>query len=79
MNNNEEAVNKARTNLRLYLNNLIEEGAIVNSKDVQVSIKDGICRSEGKVFVTVPQTQRTAVSEQDWRVDATDEQDGEDN
>ena len=77
--NNEEAVNKARNNLRVYLNRLIGEGIIINSKDIQVNIKDGVCRSLGKVFVTEPQIQRTAVSEQDWRVNTANEQNGEDN
>lgn len=77
--NNEEAVNKAKNNLRLYLNSLISAGISVNSKDIKVNIKDGICRTKGKVFVTAPQTQRTAVSEQDWSVNTTDEQNGKDN
>lgn len=77
--NNEEAVNKARNNLRLYLNGLIKEGITINSKDVQVSIKNGICMAKGKVYVTAPQTQRKDIGEQDWSVNTTDEQDGKDN
>jgi len=76
--NNKEAVQKARYNLRLYLNGLADKGIIIGSKSITAGIRDGKCITSGLINVCEPQSERIPITENDWSVDNPNEQDRED-
>ncbi len=76
--NNNEAVEMARDNLRVYLNRLHDKGIIIGFKDIKADINDGMCTVKGTINVCEPQYERVPITDDDWSVDSPNEQDGED-
>ena len=65
----EEAVNKARNNLLLYMNSLREKGIVIGEKNITSTIKNGVCLSQGIIHVKEPQVNRQPLSEEELSKD----------
>ena len=74
-----EAVSIAKKRLASYMNKLSDKGIVINNKDVKVSIADGVCSTNGYLYLSVPQNKHKVISIDEWRVKDSDEQERNNN
>jgi len=65
----EEAVNKARNNLLIYMNNLRDKGVVIGEKSITSTIKNGVCLTQGVISVKEPQINRQPLSDEELSKD----------
>lgn len=73
-----EAMEKANKALLRYLEVLKRNGATIIENQVDTTIKDGICCSNGKIILEQPAWNYHKINDSEWRIIETDERNGND-
>ena len=73
----EEAFAIAEARLKRYLDNLIKNDALITANNVQITIKDSRCIAKGRIMVEEPAWEYKVIQENEWRIEPTDEHNGD--
>lgn len=73
----EEALLLAKRHYDRYLEKLEENSVVVMRDTLTYKVTDTKCIAKGKVFVQEPQTKHRKVKKDEWRMEETDEPDGD--
>jgi len=66
----------AKANLKRYFDRLIEKGVIITENNVKITIKNNYCSTMGRIIVEEAAWEYQTVQEDEWRIDQTDEHNG---
>lgn len=72
----DEAIALADARLNRYLNQLIEKGVLILEKNVTISIENGVCIAKGRIIVEESGWEYKLVDANEWRIEQTDEYNG---
>lgn len=75
----DEVLLLAKKHYDRYLEKLAKKDIIVLKDTVTYKLTDTACTAQGKIFVQEPQTKHRRVKRDEWRMEETDEPDGENN
>jgi similar to stage IV sporulation protein len=75
----EDAVKVAEQKLQRYLKNLKEKDVTILENNVKITVKNNTCISQGNVIVNESVKQFKKIDDSEWRINNTDESDGNDN
>ena len=67
----------ARQHYKRYLEKLKEKEIVVTREDVRYTVNDTRCIAKGRVYVSEPQTKTKKVKKDEWRMEQTDESNGD--
>ncbi len=73
----EEAVSIAKARLKRYLDRLSENGVLILENNVTISIENNICTAKGRIIVEEPAWEYRSIDESEWRIEQTDEHNGD--
>ncbi len=71
------AIKIANAKLNRYLQRLSELGVIITENSVKISIENNACIAQGRVIVEEPAWKYQKVQESEWRIEQTDEHNGD--
>jgi similar to stage IV sporulation protein len=74
---NEEAFAIAEARLNRYLEDLVEKDALITANNVKITIKDNRCIAKGRIMVEEPAWEYKVIQENEWRIEPTDEHNGD--
>jgi similar to stage IV sporulation protein len=74
-----QAIDKAREELVQYIEKLKEKGVSIIENNVKILLDNNKCTSTGKIVVQVPENSYRKIEESEWRIQQTDEPNGNDN
>ncbi len=75
----DEARNKARRRLEEDLKEWTEAGAIIRKENVKITISNAACSASGNIVIEKPAAKHKKIKKDEWRIEKTDELDGNDN
>lgn len=75
----EEAMDIAGNKLKRYFEKLNENGVHILKNNVKIYIKNNYCIAEGRIFVEEPAWEYKIIDESEWRIEQTDELNGNNN
>lgn len=75
----DEAKSLAKKRLNRYFDSLIENGVYISKNSVTIDINNNMCISQGKIIVEEPAWEYKIVNESEWRIEETDEDNGDNN
>lgn len=73
----EEAVNRAKERLERYFNRLILNDVKINENNVKITIENNQCIANGRILVEEPAWEYKTILENEWRIEAADEHNGD--
>ncbi len=73
----EEAINIANVRLERYIDKLIENDVLIIENNVKITIKDNRCIARGRIVVEEPAWKYRLIQENEWRIEPTDEHNGD--
>ena len=74
----EEAITLANSRLRRYFKRLIENDVLITTNNVKITIENNTCISQGRIIVEEPAWEYKTILENEWRIEQTDELNGDD-
>ncbi|TAH72856.1 MAG: sporulation protein YqfD [Anaerolineaceae bacterium] len=75
----EEAIDIAKSRLKRYFDKLTENGVYISRNNVTIEFKNNMCIAQGRIFVEEPAWEYKIVDESEWRINQTDEHNGDNN
>lgn len=72
----EEAVIIAKDKLNRYINRLIDNDVLILENNVKITIENNICITKGRIIVEEPAWEYRIIDESEWRIEQTDELNG---
>ncbi len=73
----EEASEIAAARLERYINKLIEKDVLLIENNVRITMKDNRCIAQGRIVVEEPAWEYREIQENEWRIEPTDEHNGD--
>lgn len=73
----EEAINRAKERLNRYFNRLMMNDVIINENNVKITIENNQCIAKGRILVEEPAWEYKTILENEWRIEAADEHNGD--
>jgi similar to stage IV sporulation protein len=74
----EEASTIAKDRLKRYFDQLLEKGVQIEENNVKITIENNSCKAEGRIVVKEPAWEYKTILESEWRIEQTDEHNGDD-
>ena len=74
----EEAAVIAKQRLQRYFDKLLDKGVIITENNVKISIDKSYCKAQGRILVEEPAWEYKTIQENEWRIEPTDEHNGND-
>lgn len=75
----DEAFDLAKSRLNRYFNLLGENGVYITRNNVTIEVKNNTCISKGTIIVEEPAWEYKVINESEWRIEQTDEHNGDNN
>ncbi|MDD3174507.1 MAG: sporulation protein YqfD, partial [Herbinix sp.] len=75
----EEAIAIANSRLIRYLDCLIQNDVLVTDNNVEIKIENNTCIAQGRILVEEPAWEYKTIQENEWRIEQTDEHNGDNN
>lgn len=75
----EEAFAIANSKLKRYFDSLTEKGVIITENNVKITIENNTCIAQGRILVEEPAWEYRTIQESEWRIEQTDEHNGDNN
>jgi similar to stage IV sporulation protein len=75
----EEATDIAKSRLKRYFDKLGESGVYITKNNVTIDINNNICTAAGIILVEEPAWEYKIIDESEWRIEQTDEHNGDNN
>ncbi len=75
----EEASVIAQARLNRYLDNLSKNNVLITENNVNITIENNICIAKGRILVEEPAWEYKTIQENEWRIEQTDEHNGNNN
>jgi len=75
----DEAIRIAQAKLQRYLDKLAQANVLITENNVKITIENGNCIAKGRILVEEPAWEYKEVSEDEWRIEGTDEHNGNNN
>lgn len=75
----DEAISIAQNRLKAYFEQLAENEVYIYRNNVTIDIKNNKCIAQGQILVEEPAWEYKIVNESEWRINQTDEHNGDDN
>lgn len=72
-----EAVNRAKERLERYFNRLTLNDVKINENNVKITIENNQCIAKGRILVEEPAWEYITIQENEWRIEAADEHNGD--
>lgn len=72
----EEAIAIAKSRLKRYLDRLIANNVLIIENNVTITIENNTCIAKGRILVEEPAWEYKTVDESEWRIEQTDEHNG---
>jgi similar to stage IV sporulation protein len=73
----DEATNIAEARLQRYFDRLIENDVLITENNVKITIDNNLCISKGRILVEEPAWEYRTIQENEWRIEQTDEYNGD--
>lgn len=73
----EEAASIAKEKLNRYLDRLTENGVLILENSVKITIENNKCITKGRIIVEEPAWEYKTIQESEWRIEQTDEHNGD--
>lgn len=73
----EEASRIASEKLNRYFDRLSENGVLILENNVTIRVENNICITEGRIIVEEPAWEYKTIDESEWRIEQTDEHNGD--
>lgn len=73
----EEAISIAKNRLERYFQRLSENGVLITENNVTIVIENNICIAKGRIMVEEPAWEYKTIDESEWRIEQTDEHNGD--
>jgi similar to stage IV sporulation protein len=73
----EEANAIANARLNRYIKKLSENNVLINENNVKVTIENNTCITQGRILVEEPAWEYKTIQENEWRIEETDEHNGD--
>lgn len=74
----EEATAIAQAKLQRYFNRLTEKGVLITDNNITITIDNNTCIAKGRLLVEEPAWEYRTITENEWRIEQTDEHNGND-
>ncbi|MDF2907304.1 MAG: hypothetical protein K0R34_2625 [Herbinix sp.] len=74
----DEAITIAKARLKRYFDQLIENDVLINENNVKITIENNKCIARGRILVEEPAWEYKTIQENEWRIEQTDELNGDD-
>lgn len=74
-----EAIDIAKNRLQRYYDRLSENGVNIIKDNIKINFKNDNCIAEGRIFVEEPAWEYKIIDESEWRIEQTDEHNGNNN
>jgi similar to stage IV sporulation protein len=74
-----EALEIAKNKLQRYFDKLSENKVTITKNNVDTTIKNNTCISKGRILVEEPAWEYKIIDESEWRIEQTDEYNGNNN
>jgi similar to stage IV sporulation protein len=71
-----EAIAIAEKKLQRYFNKLIDKDVLISENNVKISIENNYCITQGRIMVEEPAWEYKTIQENEWRIEPTDEHNG---
>ncbi len=75
----EEVINIAKSRLKRYFDRLHENEVYITRNNVTIDIKNNTCIADGRILVEEPAWEYRIIDESEWRLNQTDEYNGDNN
>lgn len=75
----EEAISIAKEKLKRYFDQLNENGVLILENNVTITIENNSCITQGRIIVEEPAWEYKTIQESEWRIEQTDEHNGDNN
>jgi similar to stage IV sporulation protein len=72
----EEATAIAEARLKRYFKRLSENNVLIKENNVKITIENNYCIARGRILVEEPAWEYRTISEDEWRIEQTDEHNG---
>lgn len=73
----EEAISIAQAKLNRYFEQLRKKHVLITENNVKISIENNICKTCGRILVEEPAWEYRTIQENEWRIEQTDEHNGD--
>lgn len=73
----EEAISIAKAKLKRYFDRLNEKGVLIIENNVKITIENNSCITKGRIIVEEPAWEYKTIQEDEWRIEQTDELNGD--
>ena len=73
----EEAFTIAEDKLKRYFDRLIENDVLITDNNVKITIDNNYCITQGRILVEEPAWEYRTIQENEWRIEQTDEYNGD--
>lgn len=74
----EEATSIAKAKLKRYFDRLEENNVLIKENNVTITIDNNSCITQGRILVEEPAWEYKTIQENEWRIEQTDEHNGDD-
>lgn len=75
----DEAIDIAKNRIQRYFDKLSEKEVNIKKNNIKIDIKNDICIAKGRIFVEEPAWEYKLIDENEWRIEQTDEYNGNNN
>jgi similar to stage IV sporulation protein len=69
----------AKDRVKRYFDSLSENGVNILKNNIKINISNNICIAQGRIYVEEPAWEYKLIDESEWRIEQTDEYNGNDN
>ncbi len=73
----QEAVDMAKAKLKRYFDRLSDNGVLITENNVTIIIENNLCIAKGRIIVDEPAWEYKTIDESEWRIEQTDEHNGD--
>jgi similar to stage IV sporulation protein len=74
----QEAATIAQARLQRYFDQLSEKDVLIKENNVKITIENNYCIAKGRILVEEPAWEYRTITENEWRIEQTDEHNGND-
>jgi len=75
----DEAISIAKERIKRYFDRLIENGVLILENNVKITIENNVCIAKGRIIVEEPAWEYKTIQDSEWRIEQTDEHNGDNN